>query len=136
MKAYFGSVSKKTIAIWGLSFKPDTDDLREAPALKLIEELLEQGAHVRLFDPVAMSKAQKLLNHPNITWCRDEYHAAEGSDGIALLTEWKQFRFVDLDILSKTMQGKAFFDGRNQYKKDEMKAKGFHYFGIGIPQDR
>jgi UDPglucose 6-dehydrogenase len=136
MKAYFGSVSQKTIAIWGLSFKPDTDDLREAPALKLIEELLDQGAHVRLFDPIAMSKAQKLLNHPHITWCRDEYHAAEGSDGIALVTEWKQFRFVDLDTLSKTMQGKAFFDGRNQYKKDEMKAKGFHYFGIGIPQDR
>jgi len=134
MKAYFGSVSQKTIAIWGLSFKPDTDDLREAPALKLIEELLDQGARLRLFDPVAMSKAQKLLTHPDITWCRDEYHAAEGSDGIALVTEWKQFRFVDLDTVSKTMQGKAFFDGRNQYKKDEMKAKGFHYFGIGIPQ--
>jgi len=133
IKTYFGSVSKKTIAVWGLAFKPDTDDLREAPALKLIEELLTQGAHVRLFDPIAMSKAQKLLDHPSITWCRDEYHAAEGSDGIALVTEWKQFRFVNLDTIAKTMQGKAFFDGRNQYKKDEMKAKGFHYFGIGIP---
>ncbi|MBS0649171.1 MAG: UDP-glucose/GDP-mannose dehydrogenase family protein [Verrucomicrobia bacterium] len=132
MKAYFGSVAQKTIAIWGLSFKPDTDDLREAPALKLIEELLSQGAHVRLFDPVAMPKAQKILSHPQITWCHDEYQAAEGSDGIALITEWKQFRFVDLDTISKSMQGKAFFDGRNQYKKDEMKAKGFHYFGIGV----
>ncbi len=132
MKNHFGSVSKKTIAIWGLTFKPDTDDLREAPALKLIEELLSQGAHVRLYDPIAMPKAQKLLNHPNITWCRDEYEAAEGSDGIALVTEWKQFRFVDLDIIEKSMQGNAFFDGRNQYKKDEMKAKGFHYFGIGV----
>ncbi len=139
IKIYFaqlGGVAKKTIAIWGLAFKPDTDDLREAPALKLIEELLDQGVFVRLYDPVAMSKAQKLLNHPGITWCRDEYHAAEGSDGVALVTEWKQFRFVNLETVSKTMQGKAFFDGRNQYKKDEMKAKGFHYFGIGVPQDR
>ncbi len=135
IKDYFGSVSEKTIAIWGLSFKPDTDDLREAPALKLIEELLNQGAKLRLFDPVAMEKAQKLLSHPHITWCRDEYHAAEGSDGIALVTEWKQFRFADLNTIANAMQGKAFFDGRNQYKKDEMKAKGFHYFGIGIPQD-
>jgi UDPglucose 6-dehydrogenase len=132
MNAHFGSISKKTIAIWGLTFKPDTDDLREAPALKLIEELLNQGAHVRLYDPIAMTKAQKLLNHPNITWCLDEYDAAKGSDAVALVTEWKQFRFVDLDIIAKSMQGKAFFDGRNQYKKDEMKAKGFHYFGIGV----
>jgi UDPglucose 6-dehydrogenase len=138
MLAYFakhGGVSTKTIAIWGLSFKPDTDDLREAPALKLIEELLSQGAILRLYDPIAMAKAQKFLNHPNITWCRDEYHAAEGSDGIALVTEWKQFRFVDLPVILKKMSGKAFFDGRNQYKKDEMKTKGFHYFGIGIPHD-
>ncbi len=133
MNAHFGSVSNKTIAVWGLTFKPDTDDLREAPALKLIEELLAQGAHLRLYDPVAMVKAQKILHHPNISWCHDEYHAAEGSDAIALVTEWKQFRFVDLDTIAKSMQGKAFFDGRNQYKKDEMKAKGFHYFGIGIP---
>jgi UDPglucose 6-dehydrogenase len=132
MNIHFGSVSKKTIAIWGLAFKPDTDDLREAPALKLIEELLQQGAHVRLYDPVAMPKAQKLLTHPNITWCRDEYHAAEGSDGIALVTEWKQFRFVDLDTIANSMKGKIFFDGRNQYKKDEMKAKGFQYYGIGV----
>jgi UDPglucose 6-dehydrogenase len=132
MKAHFGSMSNKTIAVWGLSFKPDTDDLREAPALKLIEELLAQGAYLRLYDPVAMSKAQKILHHPNIIWCRDEYHAAEGSHAIALVTEWKQFRFVDLDTIGQSMQGKAFFDGRNQYKKDEMKAKGFHYFGIGV----
>jgi UDPglucose 6-dehydrogenase len=83
-------------------------------------------------DPIAMQKAQKLLSHPNITWCRDEYDAAQGSDAVALVTEWKQFRFVNLETIAKSMQGKAFFDGRNQYKKDEMKAKGFHYFGIGI----
>jgi len=135
IKTYFGTLTQKTIAIWGLSFKPDTDDLREAPSFKLIEELLSLGVQLRLFDPVAMSKAQKILDHPLITWCTDEYHAAEGSHGIALVTEWKQFRFADLDKISKSMIGKAFFDGRNQYKKDEMKAKGFHYFGIGIPND-
>jgi UDPglucose 6-dehydrogenase len=138
MLSYFakhGGVAKKTIAIWGLSFKPDTDDLREAPALKLIEELLAQGAILRLYDPISMSKAQKFLNHPNITWCSDEYHAADGSDCVALVTEWKQFRLVNLETILSLMDGKAFFDGRNQYKKEEMTTKGFHYFGIGIPHD-
>jgi len=132
IKKHFDSVANKTIAVWGLTFKPDTDDLREAPAITLIEELLALGAILRLYDPIAMEKAQKILTHPNITWCRDEYHAAEGSHAIALVTEWKQFRFADLDQIAESMQGKVFFDGRNQYKKDEMRAKGFHYFGIGV----
>lgn len=135
LRHYFGDLKHKTIAIWGLAFKPDTDDLREAPALKLIEELLEHDVHLRLFDPVAMPKAQTFLSHPRITWCIDEYHAAEGSDAIALVTDWKQFRYLEFDQLLQKMKGKALFDGRNQYKKDEMKAKGFHYFGIGVPQD-
>ncbi len=136
--SYFGKIGgihKKTIAIWGLSFKPDTDDLREAPALKLIEELLEQGAHLRLYDPVSMAKAQEKLNSPQITWCLDEYHAAENSDAIALLTEWKQFRFVNFETILEKMEGQAFFDGRNQYRKEDMRSKGFHYFGIGVPND-
>ncbi len=133
IESYFGVVKQKTIAIWGLSFKPDTDDLREAPALKLIEELLAQGAHLRLYDPVSMGKAQEKLSHPQITWCTDEYHAAEDSDAIALLTEWKQFRFVNFETILDKMEGCAFFDGRNQYRKEDMLAKGFHYFGIGVP---
>lgn len=138
MESYFrkkGGMQKRTIAIWGLSFKPDTDDLREAPSLRLIEDLLAQGASLRLYDPVAMGKAQEQLTYPQITWCTDEYHAAESADAIALLTEWKQFRLVDLKTILNRMAGKAFFDGRNQYQKDEMTSKGFHYFGIGIPQD-
>ncbi len=135
IKSHFGKLQEKTIAIWGLSFKPDTDDLREAPALKLIEELLAEGAHLRLYDPVSMEKAQEKLHHPQITWCKDEYDAARGADAIALVTEWKQFRFVNFETILDQMAGRAFFDGRNQYRKDEMKLKGFHYFGIGIPHD-
>lgn len=136
ISSYFskkGGVANKTIAIWGLSFKPDTDDIREAPALQLIEELLSQGATVRLFDPIAMTKAKQLFqNHPNVHWCSDEYDACQGADGIALVTEWKQFRFVNFEEILKRMQGRAFFDGRNQYRRHEMQARGFHYFCIGV----
>ncbi|MBI5273339.1 MAG: UDP-glucose/GDP-mannose dehydrogenase family protein [Chlamydiia bacterium] len=129
-----GGMRGKVIAIWGLSFKPDTDDMREAPSLDLIVHLLHQGAHLRLFDPIAMPNAQKILhNHPQITWCKDLFEAASQSHAIALLTEWKLFRLVDFHSIRKTMQGSAFFDGRNQYKPSEMSAKGFDYICIGVP---
>ncbi len=130
---YFaGNLSKKRIAIWGLSFKPGTDDMREAPSLVLIRTLLEQGAMLSLYDPVAMQKAKTLLpKSPQIKWCKDEYACAKDSDAIVLLTEWKQFRFVDFDRILQEMQGRAFFDGRNQYTPSEMAARGFDYFGIG-----
>jgi UDPglucose 6-dehydrogenase len=124
----------KVIALWGLSFKPDTDDMREAPSLELISDLLDLGATLRLFDPIAMPRAKKHLNdHPRLVFCKDEYEAAEGAHAIALITEWKQFRFLDFDPILKSMLGKALFDGRNQYKVHEMKALGFDYFGIGVP---
>ncbi|MDF2577540.1 MAG: UDP-glucose 6-dehydrogenase [Chlamydiales bacterium] len=127
-----GGLKSKTIAIWGLSFKPDTDDMREAPSLTLIQQLLSQGAHVRLFDPVAIPNAQKLLPHSaQITWCQDELDAADNADAIALVTEWKQFRVIDFNPITAHMRGKAFFDGRNQYKAQEMAEKGFDYFSIG-----
>lgn len=138
MEKYFskeGGIAGKTIAVWGLSFKPDTDDMREAPSLTLIEYLLKKGAIVKLYDPVAMPMAKQLIkNHANIIWCKDEFDAAKDADAITLLTEWKQFRHIDFDPIITTMKRLVFFDGRNQYQSLEMKKKGFDYLGVGVPK--
>lgn len=127
-----GGLAHATIAIWGLSYKPDTDDVRESAALVLIEQLLEVGAKLRLYDPAAMENAKKAIE-PNeqIAWCKNEFEAAEGADAIVLMTEWKQFRFLDFQQVLKTMQGNAFFDGRNQFSPIEVAKKGFDYISIG-----
>lgn len=129
-----GGVKGKTVGIWGLSFKPDTDDMREAPSITFIENLLKEGARLRLFDPISMPNAKRIFgNSPDITWCSDEFEAANGADAVALLTEWKQFRLVDFQAVQNHMKGIAFFDGRNQYKPLDMKEKGFDYIAIGVP---
>lgn len=137
MHRYFskkGGLQGKTIAVWGLAFKPDTDDMREAPSLSFIEDLVKEGAKLKVFDPIAMPNARKILaGIPNIEWCADEFDAAKDADAIALLTEWKQFRLVDFTPVRKNMKGLAFFDGRNQYKPIDMKTKGFDYISIGVP---
>ncbi len=127
-----GGIKGKTIGILGLSFKPDTDDIREAPALILIEEMLSQAVYLRLFDPIAMPNAQALLGtSPLIRWCQNELEVAEGADALVLMTEWKQFRLLNVQALLTRMRGQAFFDGRNQYQPEEMARKGFDYFSIG-----
>lgn len=131
-----GGVEGKTIAFWGLSFKPDTDDMRDAPSLCLIKELQAKGAKLKLYDPISMDIAKKnIKDMQNITFCKTEKEAAHEADAVALITEWKQFRLLDLDPIRDNMKGKGFFDGRNQYKQKEMKEKGFDYFGIGIPDE-
>lgn len=130
-----GGIQNKTIAIWGLSFKPDTDDIREAPALELINQLLDEGANVRAYDPVAMPNARTIFGS-RVQFCQDEYDAATHADAIVLVTEWKQFRFVEFPKIVPHLRHRVLFDGRNQYHLDEMQALGMEYFGIGVPSSR
>ena len=123
-----------TVAVWGLSFKPNTDDMRGSPAITFIQQLLKKGFFLRLFDPVAMEKAKLIFpDNPNIYWAKDEMDAVEKADATALLTEWKQFRVIDLHEILQRMKGFAFFDARNQYKPHVMFKQGFDYISIGRP---
>jgi UDPglucose 6-dehydrogenase len=127
-----GGLAHKTIAILGLSFKPDTDDMRKAPVLPLIEALCDADCELRLYDPVAMPNARKILaGRKKIHWCSNEKEAATAADALVLVTEWKQFRLLNFDELSPVMKGHAFFDGRNQYEPEKMAAAGFDYVSVG-----
>jgi UDPglucose 6-dehydrogenase len=128
---YFeGNLQGKTVAIWGLAFKPNTDDMREAPSLVIIEKLLEQGAQVKVFDPVAMNEARHLLAD-KVIWCDDVYEAAADADAIALITEWNEFRLPEWNRIAGIVRQKAVFDGRNIYDEARMAEAGFDYFCIG-----
>ncbi|MCX7970680.1 MAG: nucleotide sugar dehydrogenase, partial [Negativicutes bacterium] len=134
-KFFGGQLAGRVIAVWGLSFKPHTDDVREAPALVLIEDLRQAGARVRAYDPAAMTAARAVLGEQGIVYCDDEYQAAAGADAIALMTEWPQFRSPDFPGLAATMRQRAIFDGRNQYRPQFVRGQGFSYVGIGRPGD-
>jgi len=130
IQRYFDfDLQNKVVALWGLSFKPDTDDIREAPSLEIIEALLKLGAHVRVYDPICMGSVKEL--YPTIEVCQDPYHASQQADCTALITEWKLFRSTDFKKLKMNMQGKAFFDGRNQFNPQMVESFGFDYIGIG-----
>lgn len=125
-----GELKGKTIAVWGLAFKPETDDMREAPALVVIEKLLEAGASVRVFDPVAMEETRRRMGD-SITYCTSKYDAAQGADAVALMTEWKQFRILEWEEVKRVMRGRVVVDGRNIYEAQELRDLGFKYSRIG-----
>ncbi len=130
MKHFNNSLRGKTIGIWGLSFKPKTDDIREAPSLTLIERLLDSGVKIKAYDPAAMNEIKNVFGD-KINYANDPYEAAEGVDAIALVTEWSEFHLPDFLRLSELMNQKIIFDGRNIYNPDELKDLGFTYYGVG-----
>lgn len=135
-KAFGGNLAGKTIALWGLSFKPNTDDMREATSLVLIRLLAEAGCKLRVFDPVAMTEAKRILSaEPQILdsvyFATDTYDAVLDADALLLITEWKEFRMPSWQVIRRTMRGNLVLDGRNIYDRQELVAQGFDYQGIG-----
>jgi UDPglucose 6-dehydrogenase len=128
---YNGELEGKTFAVWGLAFKPKTDDMREAPSLTMIPLLREAGAKVQAFDPVAMSNAQEILGDEGLTYHKNALGALENADAVLIFTEWDEFRGVDLEELKKRLKAPVIFDGRNIHPAQEMQEKGFTYIDIG-----
>ena len=125
-----GTVKGKTVAVCGLAFKPETDDMREAPALVVIDRLLKDGATVRVFDPVAMDECKRRIGD-SVVYCKNMYDAADGADVFALMTEWRQFRMPSWNVIKKVMNGNVIVDGRNIYDRSELEDYGFVYTRIG-----
>ena len=123
----------RTIAIWGLAFKPRTDDIREAPALVLVDRLLKQGAKLQVHDPVAVPNVRELYGN-RLTYAENPYDALKGAHALAIMTEWEEFRHPDFTVMKERMKAPVIFDGRNLYSREQMKAGGFTYHCIGRPQ--
>jgi UDPglucose 6-dehydrogenase len=132
MRDYYGegNLKGKTFALWGLAFKPETDDIREAPALYIIEELLAEGAKVIAYDPEGMPNVKKLIGD-KITYAENRYDALNGADGLLIVTEWPVFRTPDFEFMKEKLKAPVIFDGRNLYDLDRMKDCGFYYSSIG-----
>ena len=130
IEAHFGTIKGRTIAVWGLAFKPKTDDMREAPSVPIIEALLAKGAKIQVYDPEAM-KAAKGIFGTRITYAAKNYDALKGADALAVVTEWQEFREPDFPRMRKLMRAPVVFDGRNIYQPDQMHAQGFTYVSIG-----
>ena len=132
MKRHFGELSGRTLAVWGLAFKPNTDDMREAPSRAIIDMLLKAGARVRAYDPVAADEARRIYgNRPELVLCKNAYEAADGADALAIVTEWQEFRSPDFDRLKQLLKAPVIFDGRNLYDPGMAKRFGFNYYAIG-----
>jgi len=131
MKHFDGNIKGKNFAMWGLSFKPKTDDMREAPSLVIIEKLLAAGANVKAYDPVAMKEAKHILGE-QIEYTKNENNALIDADALLVVTEWPDFRSPDFQVVKKLMRGNAIFDGRNIYDINEMQELGFDYYCIGV----
>ena len=130
LQQQLGSLKGKTIALWGLSFKPETDDMREAPALVVINKLIAEKAIVKVYDPVAMDECKRRIGD-KVIYCKDMYETVIDADALALLTEWKVFRMPSWSVLKKVMKSPVLVDGRNIYDKEELLSEGFRYSAIG-----
>ncbi len=129
-KHFEGNLKGKTIAIWGLSFKPETDDMREAPSLVLIKSLLESGVTVNAYDPIAMHETQRVLGN-SIKYCKDMNEALIGADALAVVTEWSEFRLPNFKVMERLMNDKVIFDGRNIFDMEQLQDYKFQYYSIG-----
>jgi UDPglucose 6-dehydrogenase len=125
-----GKLAGRTVALWGLSFKPNTDDMREAKSLEVVRVLYAAGAQIRAYDPVAMDNARALMPE-DVVFCESAYEAAAGADGVALLTEWNEFKYLNLDRLRGLLRRPVIFDARNLYEPERMRRLGFEYYSIG-----
>jgi len=132
IKNHFGDLSgRSSIAVWGLSFKPNTDDMREAPSLVILPRLMEEGATVRAYDPAGLAEASQMM--PGLVACDNAYHTAEGADCLVIMTEWNQFRNLDWEQLGQTMRERVVVDLRNVYNPSRVRKAGFQYFSVGRP---
>lgn len=132
LRHFNGELKDKRFAIWGLSFKPNTDDMREAPSLVIIEKLLKHGAQVVAYDPVAMNEAKKHYLGDSIEYAKDEYDALTDADALILVTEWAVFRAPSFKVVKKLLKQPVIFDGRNIYDRKELREMGFAYYGVGV----
>jgi UDPglucose 6-dehydrogenase len=130
---YQGNLQGKHFALWGLAFKPNTDDIREAPALLMIQSLLQAGATITAYDPEAMSNVQQELG-TKITYAQSQYQALEGADALLIATEWSEFRTPDFERIGQLLLSKVIFDGRNLFEVAKLQQLGYQYISIGRPQ--
>ena len=130
IRHFHGALKNRQIAVLGLSFKPDTDDMREAPSISIIQALLTAGARIVAYDPVAIENARAVLPKV-VAYAKDAYTAATGADAVVVVTEWNEFRQLDLVKLAKNLKSRVLFDGRNIYEPARVKALGFMYYGVG-----